>query len=118
MYNLTNLIYLNISYNQIHSISNSIINCKKLKEFIFNNNKIKNNSPTIIRFLILLRKNLQVYNDNENVMTHSIKESVRNSIIKIINQKYILNIEDIINDIINDNILTVKTKQLLFKYNR
>jgi Leucine-rich repeat (LRR) protein len=94
---LINLKYLNLSNNKINSIPNSIIYCTHLTEFEFNNNI----SPIVIRFLKRLNNN------------YDIKESLFNSIVNIINQNYTYNIYDIINNIMEDYIISDKTKKLL-----
>ena len=115
---LKNLIKFYININFIKNIPNSIIYCVNLIEFNYENNEIENISPIITRFLNKLYNNnqLQVYYDNQNIHNHAIQESIFNSIVNIINQNYIINNTEIINNIIQDNILTEKTKKLLIEY--
>jgi Leucine-rich repeat (LRR) protein len=115
---LTNLKELNFSNNQVTTIPNSIIYCRNLRYFNYNNNEIIDISPIITRFLNRIRDldDLQIYNDSQNIHNHSIQESLFNSIVNIINQNYIINNDEIINNIIQDTILTEKTKNLLIEY--
>ena len=103
---------------KIKEIPNSIIYCTNLIKFYYSANEIENISPIVTRFLNRLKnKNeLQVYNDNQNVHNHSIQESIFNSIVNIINQNYIYNFNDIMNNIIHDSILNDNTKRLLLEY--
>ena len=115
---LTNLKLFNISNNQINIIPNSIIYCIFLQQFYYQNNTIENISPIITRYLNRMHNldMLQVYNDAQNIHNHSIQESLFDSIVNIINQNYIINNDEIINNIIQDTILTEKTKNLLIEY--
>ena len=115
---LNNLEILFLTNNNITSIPNSIIYCRNLNYFDYENNEIENISPIIRRFLLRLHNNreLQVYNDRQNIHNHIIQNSIFNSIINIINQNFIINNSEIINNIIQDTILTEKTKNLLIEY--
>ena len=75
-------------------------------------------STIVYRFVIRLynKKNIQIYNDEQNIHNHAIQESIFNSIINIINQNYIMDHAEIISNIIQDSILTEKTKKLLMEY--
>jgi hypothetical protein len=74
--------------------------------------------PQVIRFLNRIKNidKLQVYNDSQNIHNHSIQESVNNSINNIMQQNFIINEDNIMNEILNDNILTDKCKELLLEY--
>jgi Leucine-rich repeat (LRR) protein len=115
---LSNLEELDISNNNITIIPNSIIYCKNLRYFNYENNEIITISRIVTRFLntMYISDKLHIYNDAQNIHNHSIQESLFNSIINIINQNYIINNTQIINDIIKDTILTEKTKKLLIEY--
>jgi len=104
--------------NKITTIPNSIIYCRYLIYFHYINNEIINISPIVIRFLNRMRNldNLEIYNDTQNIHNHAIQESLFDSIVNIINQNYIINSTEIINSIIQDTILTEKTKNLLIEY--
>jgi hypothetical protein len=115
---LINLKILNISDNLIKVIPNSIIYCRNLSQLYYENNQIENISPIVTRFLNRLNNmnELQIYNDNENIHNHSIQESLFNSILNIINQNFNIHNETIINNIMEDKILTEETKKLLIEY--
>ena len=115
---LSNLLELDLSNNLIITIPNVIIYCKHLRGFNYENNEIENISPIVNRFLNRLYNinELQIYNDKQNIHNHIIQESIFNSILNIINQNFIINNSEIINNIIHDTILTEKTKKLLIEY--
>ena len=115
---LTNLQELDLSENIIYNIPISIIRCKNLKIFHYFHNEIEYIPPQVIRFLNKIKNTdkLQVYNDSQNIHNHSIQESVNNSINNIMQQKFIINEDDIMNEILNDTILTDKCKELLLEY--
>jgi hypothetical protein len=58
-----------------------------------------------------------VYADRQNVHNHSIQESIRNSVKKILAIKPVICVADDITDyILQDTILTEKTKEILMEY--
>jgi hypothetical protein len=64
-------------------------------------------------------KDLQIYNDSQNIHNHSIQESLFNSIVNIttlceFNNN--INYENVINNILEDNIINDKCKSLLIEY--
>ena len=87
--------------------------------FNYEENEIEYIPPQVIRFLNRIKNidNLQVYNDSQNIHNHSIQESVNNSINNIMQQKFIINDDNIMNEILNDNIFYLKFKfnYLVFK---
>ena len=115
---LTNLEKIYLRENNINSIPIAIIRCTNLKSFYFDNNEIEYIPPQVIRFLNRIKNidKLQVYNDSQNIHNHSIQESLNNSINNIMQQEFIINEEIIMNEILNDTILTDKCKELLFEY--
>jgi hypothetical protein len=58
----------------------------------------------------------QVYNDGQNVHNHSIQQSIGNSISKIMANPLKSDEDTIMDEIIDDDILTDKTKDLLLEY--
>jgi len=87
---LQKLLYFNISSNNITNLPIDIILCRFMY-FIYNNNPINYNimSPIIINFL---RNKLRgIYNDGENVHSSSIQQGLKNSIINIFKQTETLN---------------------------
>ena len=122
-YDIEHLIKLKrfyISSNKLTTIPSNIINCRDLTTFIYTNNEIIYTPPQVIRFLNRLYnislKNLSIYEDKQNIHDSSIQKCVNDSIIKITNLKLNYNESVIINDIINDNILTEKCKNLIIEY--
>lgn len=138
---LTNLKQLSVSYNSIKKIPNfigllinleglyvnqnllteipiSIIRCIFLKHFSYSENVIENIPPQITRFLNKMKNkdDFEIYNDSQSVHNHSIQESVRSSIEKIMEQKFIINSDIIISELINDEILTETCKKSLLEY--
>jgi hypothetical protein len=109
-----------ISSNKLTALPTNIINCRDLKTFIYTNNEITYIPPQVIRFLNSLYnislKNLSIYDDKQNIHDSSIQKCIHDSIIKITNLKLNSNYDDIIYDIINDNILSEKCKNLIIEY--
>jgi Leucine-rich repeat (LRR) protein len=89
--NLTNLIYLSYSNNPIDHIS-----------------------PNLLRRLDRIQNGQNIYTDNQNVHNHNIQESIRESIQNIL--KFKPTIENLNNLILDDNILTTNTKEILMEY--
>jgi hypothetical protein len=85
-----------------------------LNYFGYSNNPIEYINPQIIRFLKRNKGIQKIYNDAQSVHNHNIQEGVKNSI------QYIMSIKPTINNlnelIINNNILTEQTKNILFEY--
>ena len=120
---LKNLIEMYISYNLLSSLPNYIINCKKLKIFNYQSNPIIYISPQVGRFLnrivsvgMFKNQKLKIYTDNQNIHNHTIQESIKISIMNIMNLNLKVDEESIIIDIMNDTIVTDKTKELLTEY--
>jgi hypothetical protein len=89
-----------------------------LRKFRYENNEIEYIPPPVIRFLSRNKNitHLEVYNDGQNIHNHSIQSSIGTSISNIMNKKLKRNDAIIINEILNDNIITLKTKELLIEY--
>ena len=68
-----------------------------------NSNRIKDNKLTI-------------YNDNQNVHHSSIHKSITDSIYRIMSNPIIMSLDETLNDILIDEILTTNTKQSLTEY--
>jgi hypothetical protein len=121
---LTNLIELIVSYNLITNINTNIINCRSLQLFRYNGNPVENISPSVTRFLrntIGYSKDdrqLEVYDDNQNIHNHIIQESIRKSIMNIINQNLKIDEDKIMSEIYDDSILSLKTKKLIEEYSK
>ena len=116
IYYLTHLKIFYCSDNQITELISEICNLINLHDFYYSNNPIEYINPQILRF-INARKNIhKIYNDSESVHNHQIQNGITNSI------KYIMSINPTIRKdqlntlIINNQILTQKTKTILIEY--
>ena len=105
--------------NQLTSLPNSIIHCRNLQSIKYHNNEIEYIPPHMTRFLNRLKNNakdMDVYNDGQNVHNHQIQQSIRDSIYSVMSSKPILTMEETFEEIITSSILTEQTKQLLMEY--
>jgi len=110
---LTNLTELNCCHNWIKSL-NGIENLRNLIEILYRNNPIDHIPPNITRILYRIQTGQDVYQDNQNVHNHSIQDSIRTSVKKILEIKPV--ITDSTNYILQDTILSKKTKEILLEY--
>jgi hypothetical protein len=95
----------------------SLLNCRQLREIYYNGNPIENTHPLITRFLNRMHNMVQtVYNDTHSVHNHNIQESIRTSIINVFKYEITLSFEEINKQILTDEILTQKTKEILTEY--
>jgi hypothetical protein len=118
LFNLTQIKVICVYDNQITTL-NGIQNLVRLISCYYYPNPINYIPPNIIRFLNRLdtvsEKN--IYNDSQNIHNHYIQESVKQSILNILNCKPSINNISEINKLIIDNkILSNQTKQLLIEY--
>jgi Leucine-rich repeat (LRR) protein len=111
--NLTNLTILHCRNNQLSSLA-GIDNLTNLTELYYADNPIDHIPPNIVRRLNRIKNGQNIYADNQNVHNHSIQKSIRESIQNIL--KFKPTIENLNNLILNDNILTTKTKEILMEY--
>ena len=111
--NLTNLKGLYCSNNEIHSLE-PINDLTNLRHLVYLSNPIEYIPPNIVRRLNTIKNNQNTYNDSESVHNHNVQESIRKSIQNVLNIKPI--VTDVYNYILNDDILTSKTKDTLFVY--
>ena len=116
IYYLTHLKIFYCSNNKITELISEICNLINLRDFYYSNNPIEYINPQILRFLNA-RKNInKIYNDSESVHNHKIQDCITNSI------KYIMSINPTIKKdklntlIINNKVLTKKTKTILIEY--
>jgi hypothetical protein len=95
-----------------------IIHCTNLQKLSYHNNEIDYIPFQVIRFLDKINNiiEIQVYNDNQNVHNHSIQQSISSSISKIMATPLKSTETIIMDEILNDDILTSKTKELLIEY--
>ena len=111
--NLVNLTELICGSNQLTSL-NEIENLVNLTHFSYANNLIIHIPPNLVRRLNRFKNGQNVYNDGQNVHNHNIQESIRTSVNNILQIKPI--ITDTTDLILNDTILTNKTKEILMEY--
>jgi Leucine-rich repeat (LRR) protein len=113
---LTLIENLNCISNKLVYI-NDIIYLNNLKSFYYSGNEIGIIPQHIVRKINMLKNNQKIYDDNQNVHNHVIQECVKNSIYNIIQIEPSNNIKNnIIQIIIDDDILTNETKNLLIEY--
>ena len=110
---MVNLTILYCNSNQLTSL-NGIDNLVNLQLVEYQNNIINHIPPNIVRRLNRLKNGQNVYNDGQNVHNHNIQESIRTSVNNILKIKPI--ITEITDLILNDTILTNKTKEILMEY--
>jgi hypothetical protein len=91
-----------------------IENLTNLMELYHFNNPIDHIPPNLLRRLNRIKNGQNIYADNQNVHNHRIQESIRESIQNILKIKPA--IENLNNLILDDNILTKKTKEILMEY--
>ena len=108
------IVSIDICYNRLNSLPLSLINCIDLKIIYYDSNPLENIHPVLQRFLNRRKNNiLSVYNDKQSVHNHNIQESIKKSIMNILQDtKTNLSIDSIINDVI----LTDITKAALIEY--
>ena len=116
---LINLTILDCASNNLSHINN-ICDLNELDCIYWHSNQIEYIPPNIVRKLISLKNNFYnekiICSDLQNIDNHKIKESVRKSINNILEIKpQIDNITDLI---LNDYILTNKTKEILINYSK
>jgi Leucine-rich repeat (LRR) protein len=118
--NLTNLHKLHLKNNQILELSLLLLELQNLNEFEYTSNPIEYIPLPVQRWLNRINRNIKnnnlIYGDTQNVHSSSIQSSFRNSLSNIIQDKVTINIDYLKNIIINNDILTEKTKTELFNY--
>ena len=97
-------------------ISLTILQFRRLIYFEYSGNEIENISPQVERFLNRIRTNTKssVYDDQQNVHNSTIQKTILKSLISLLSDK--LQEFDLITEIINDNVLSKKTKSLILQY--
>jgi Leucine-rich repeat (LRR) protein len=75
--------------NQLTRLPISLLNCRNLTKMYYNDNPIENIHPSLTRFLNRQQNRKQtVYNDRQSVHNGNIQQSIRQSIINILGDKY------------------------------
>jgi hypothetical protein len=111
------LIYLrefNCSDNQLTRFPNEIGQLIRLSHFNYSDNPITYIPPNINRILTRIKNHQNIYTDQQNVHNHDIQNGIRQTINNIIQlEPSIKNLETFI---LENVLLTDKTKSLLFDY--
>ena len=109
--NLINLQQFKCNFNQIKTLPQEMCKLINLDFFHYNNNPIDYINPQIVRLINMNKNTQKIYNDKESVHDHNIQESIKDSI------QYIMSVKPSIDNlnelIINNNILTKQTKDIL-----
>jgi len=103
--------------NQITEIPMTIMMCKRLGTFYYNDNLYIN--PIIKRFLNrnkAISNDLKVYDNSQNVHDSSINKSITESMYRIIQESKVDTNSNILSEIVNDNVLNQLTKKSLIEY--
>jgi Leucine-rich repeat (LRR) protein len=123
---LSRLTFLQVLYfysNNLKSLPISLLQCRNLRHINYENNEIEGIPPILIRFLSRLKDargiNLKVYSDTQSVHNAAIQDCVRKSILDILEkERGSKSLDQILDEIISDEILTSKTKESLVEYCR
>lgn len=113
---LINLRTFSGSSNKISEIPIEITRCMHLDTFYYSNNAIEYIPPQVRRFFDMRRFVQKVYNDTQSVHNHNIQTGIFNSISYIMQKKPLLTPENLKTNILNNNILEQKTKEIIFEY--
>jgi Leucine-rich repeat (LRR) protein len=117
--NLVQLREIYLWNTRIKEIPLTIMNLNRLSLLSYDDSIIQLH-PIIERFLKRnqIKQNKSIYNDAQNVHNSSINRSVSKSLFEILTDKTILSIDQTMNEIIDDLILTDKCKESLIEYSR
>ncbi len=116
--NLTGLTYLDIHMNNLIVLPLEIVNLTELTMFYYHRNAIENLlHPIINRFIdrfinLVVGRDGNIYNDDQNIHAASIQKSIKDSIFNLMKN---YNDEYELNYLAND-VLTQKTKEALAEY--
>ena len=107
------------SCNQITELPFQLLELRNLTRFDHSGNPIENIHPLISRWLDRQKqKTLKVYDDTQSVHNHSIQECIKKSIYNLLNDNNKTQLDKVLDEIINDNILTDKVKEALIEYSK
>jgi len=103
--------------NQLTKLPIYIINCRNLTEICYDNNLMGYIPPAIYRFLNRQKsKKINVYNDSQSVHNHNIQESIRTSILNVMNDPTKVDWNQVQAEIVSDHTLTDTCKRALLEY--
>jgi Leucine-rich repeat (LRR) protein len=140
--NIHLLVYFSIQYNNIKVVPSEVALLQNIKTFYIYNNPIEYIPPNVERMLYRLRLgNVEryrlrlgfdntsngIYNDRQSVHNHSIQETFRETVFRLLNDYnipkqektnkiYPTPYELVMNEIMNDRILKKQTKEQLIEY--
>jgi Leucine-rich repeat (LRR) protein len=115
--NLQNLENFYMNDNELTYITNNIILCRKILIFEFHNNQIYYKSPQINRFLNRIDKmNTYLFLYNNQIDNFDYNNDLIINVLKVSNKQLKFNNKILIDEIIDDPILTSDCKLLLIKY--
>jgi Leucine-rich repeat (LRR) protein len=118
---LPNLVMFRLYNNEITKFPLYILNFRNLRQIIYEDNPIEL-SPQIARFIQRIKngtiKNLNVYNDSQNVHNSTIQSSVKDSINNITTRTDLpkFDKDELVKMIIKDDILSEECKNQLIEY--
>jgi Leucine-rich repeat (LRR) protein len=113
---LINLREFNCSNNQLTRLPNEIGQLIRLSHFNYSNNPITYIPPNINRILTRIKNHQNIYTDQQNVHNHDIQNCIRQSINNIIQLEPTIKNENLETFILENALLSDKTKSLLFEY--
>ena len=119
---LVRLKILLLRNNKITKLPLNLCNLRNINNFYFcyNNNPIEQIPLPVQRWLDRLNRritqNNMVYNDSQNVHSHHIQNSFRNSLENLLRDKIDIDLEAIKENIVENNILTEQTKREILNY--
>ncbi len=113
---LTNIQTIRTINNNIQTIPAEIGNLQLLEYLYISGNPIEFLPQNIRNILTGQFKAQRIYNDTQSVHNHTIQQSIKASITRLISIKPTLNSESVIAEIIDDTVLTKETKDLLIQY--
>ena len=114
--NLGNLQELDLNCNQLKSLPSSIGNLINLRRIFLGSNPIEYIPPNVRRMIVRMRNIQNIYSDRQNVHNHNIQETLRRSLNYILSVKPSMKNEELKENIISNDILTEKVKNILFEF--
>ena len=111
---LVNLQYFSCNNNKLTNLPSEIGQLINLEYFIFSDNPIVYIPPNVKRLINRLHNGQKVYKDTQSVHNHQIQESIRKSILNLLNDE--LAVVDCLTDMISNKLLSKPTKSTLVEY--
>jgi hypothetical protein len=114
----TRLTKLNVENNSLTALPIELVDCRRLNKISYFGNPIEL-SPVLERFFALMNNFEQhagLYADRQNVHNSSIQQSIKTSLINLLNDSAKMTKEEIIKAIVEDVSIDAKNKQLLVTY--